>query len=574
MSNQADFETIIVGAGPAGLQLGYFLEKAGRSYVILETNTEAGSFFKTHPRHRKLLSINKVNVGREQTDFKLRHDWNCLLTNPGDEMPYSGYSDEYFPDADTLVRYLGDFARRFELNIHFERCVETVERGSDGDFRVACQDGSNYRGKRLVIASGLFKPWMPDIPGIDLAEGYEDMSVDPKDFTGQTVLILGKGNSALETANNLLAHATYIHLSSPEPMKLAYDTHFVGHARSVNGVFHDSYLLKSQNGILDGPTHSITKLPSGKFQVRWSAIHTEVESEIEQFEYDRVIRCTGFQMDTDIFGDGCKPELRSCGRLPAMTGRWESTNVPGLFFAGTMMQGIDYKKSQSSFIHGFRYNVRTLFHILEERDHGQELPHADVACTPKAIADKLLWRANNCSSLWQQIGFLCDVAVLPKNGQGEVRWYYDLNQQLVRESSWAQDPDCEYYVSMMTYGPGVGNPNFEGTAFNHPHMHPYDHDKQCGDLVTEIHPVLKHFKGAEMQIEYHMRTDFLTDWDSDFYRNPLLEFLEWDLLGGERPTWARPQTRELIRNADMRFSDVLINGQSLSSKRSRVATAN
>ncbi len=561
-----NFETLIVGAGPAGLQLAYFLEKAGRSYVVLEANDQAGSFFRDYPRHRMLLSINKINVGREQTDFKLRHDWNCLLTHAGDEMPFGDYSDEYFPKADTLVRYLGDFAERFGLNIIYRSAVETIEKEGES-FEIRCQAGTTYTAKRVVVASGLFKPWMPDIPGIELAEGYEEMSVDPKDFTGQTVLILGKGNSALETANNLLAHASYIHLSSPQPMKLAYDTHFVGHARSVNGVFHDSYLLKSQNGILDGPTHSIARLPNGKFRVRWSAIHTEVESEIEQFEYDRVIRCTGFQMDRSIFGDSCKPALRSCGRLPAMTGRWESTNVPGLFFAGTMMQGIDYKKSQSSFIHGFRYNVRTLFHILEERDHRQALPHDEIECSPSAIADKLLERANNCSSLWQQIGFLCDVVLLPKDGRGKALWYYDLNQQLVREGEWGQDPCYDYYISMMTYGPGVGHPNFKGTAFNHPHMHPYDHDKQCGDLVTEIHPVLKHFKGDELQVEYHMRTDFLTDWDSDFYRNPLLEFLEWDLRGGERPTGNRPQTRELIRDGDMRFSDVLINGESLGNRR-------
>jgi hypothetical protein len=423
------------------------------------------------------------------------------------------------------------------------------------------------------MAAGLFKPWVPDIPGIELAERYDEMSVDPKDFTGQTVLILGKGNSALETANNLLAHASYIHISSPKPIKLAYDTHFVGHARSVNGVFHDSYLLKSQNGILDGPTHSITKLPSGKFCVRWSAIHTEVEEEIEQFEYDRVLCCTGFQMDTDVFGPNCKPAMRHCGRLPLLTGGWESANIPGLYFAGTMMQAIDYKKSQSSFIHGFRYNVRTLFHLLEERYQGVSFPNDRIECTPKALAEQVLARANNCSSLWQQIGFLCDVVKLPKDKVGEVEWLYDLNQQYVRESDWANDPECEYYISMMTYGPGVGHPNFKGTAFDHPHMHPYSHEKQCGDLVTEIHPVIRHYKGPELQVEYHVRSDFLTDWDSDFYRTPLVEFLEWNLADGETPDWARPQTRELIRDADMRFSDVIIDGQSLAHKRRSVSAA-
>jgi len=34
---------IVVGAGPGGLQLGYFLERAGRDYVILERADKAGA---------------------------------------------------------------------------------------------------------------------------------------------------------------------------------------------------------------------------------------------------------------------------------------------------------------------------------------------------------------------------------------------------------------------------------------------------------------------------------------------------------------------------------------------------
>ena len=36
------WEYIVIGAGPAGLQMGYFLEKAGRNYVILERANVSG----------------------------------------------------------------------------------------------------------------------------------------------------------------------------------------------------------------------------------------------------------------------------------------------------------------------------------------------------------------------------------------------------------------------------------------------------------------------------------------------------------------------------------------------------
>ena len=43
----------------------------------------------------------------------------------------------------------------------------------------------------LIMATGIAKPNKPDFPGQEYVEGYEDMSTDPEDFEGQSVLILG-----------------------------------------------------------------------------------------------------------------------------------------------------------------------------------------------------------------------------------------------------------------------------------------------------------------------------------------------------------------------------------------------
>ena len=53
---------LIIGAGPAGLQLAYFLQKAGRDYHLLEAGQGPGTFFRTFPRHRQLISSNKVHT--------------------------------------------------------------------------------------------------------------------------------------------------------------------------------------------------------------------------------------------------------------------------------------------------------------------------------------------------------------------------------------------------------------------------------------------------------------------------------------------------------------------------------
>ena len=45
---------------------------------------------------------------------------------------------------------------------------------------------------RLIIATGIAKPNIPNLVGMEHVDGYETMSLNPDDYEGQTVLILGE----------------------------------------------------------------------------------------------------------------------------------------------------------------------------------------------------------------------------------------------------------------------------------------------------------------------------------------------------------------------------------------------
>jgi len=60
-------ETIIVGAGPGGLQLAHLMMDAGRDVLVLEREEDSGGSFRHLPVFRKLISINKVGVDGDQT---------------------------------------------------------------------------------------------------------------------------------------------------------------------------------------------------------------------------------------------------------------------------------------------------------------------------------------------------------------------------------------------------------------------------------------------------------------------------------------------------------------------------
>ena len=83
------------------------------------------------------------------------------------------------------------------------------------------------------------------------------------------------------------------------------------------------------------------------------------------------------------------------GRYPKLSNCWE-TNTENLFYIGTSMAAID-KQSASGFIHGFRYNIRTLFNLLEKRYFGESLPHAVLPSKDlQSITQKVIGKILTC----------------------------------------------------------------------------------------------------------------------------------------------------------------------------------
>src|SRR4051812_43597262 len=186
-------EYMVVGAGPAGVQMGYFLEMAGRDYLILEGKDRAGAFFAEQPRRRMLISLNKKHNWFEEPDFNLRYDWNTLLTHDF-SFPFGPYSDDLYPHADTIVKYLVDFAAHFNLKIQYHTRITSIvplENGEKG-FHLTDNQGREYWCRCLVMGTGAVKPDIPDLPGIELAEGYEDWILEnPERYNNKRVLVMG-----------------------------------------------------------------------------------------------------------------------------------------------------------------------------------------------------------------------------------------------------------------------------------------------------------------------------------------------------------------------------------------------
>lgn len=496
---------VIVGAGAAGLQLAYFLQRSGHRYVVLEAEDEVGSFWHRQPRSRQLISFNRVHSIYDDPELQLRWDWNSLLTAEY-EMPFRDYSRRLYPRAEEMARYLRDFAGRYQLNIRFHAKVARISQEAGLRFTLELEDGSVYRCPILVIATGIATPNVPPIPGIEHVEGYETVPMDPAGFEGQRVLIIGKGNSGFEVADAILDAAAIVHLASPRPIRFAWNTRHPGDLRAHSTRILDTYQLKLLNGLLDA--HVIRIVPeNGKFLVSVAYVHADGEQ--ETFCYDRVVRCAGFRFDDSLFDPDCRPLLDDTGRLPAMTSAWESTSIPNLFFAGTLMQARDFRRASSAFIDGFRYNVRTLHAMLVARVSGQPLNAAAISVEAQALTEAVSARVSRSSGLWAQFGFLCDVLVV--DGNGMARHYRELPRDYVHDSELGLNE--HYYTISLEWGP------WNGDVFaieRHP-----AHDRAHTNVF--LHPIVRRFRYDELIAVHHILEDLLGmyrgDGESGFVRN-------------------------------------------------------
>ena len=516
---------VIIGAGPAGLQLAALLEADGkRDYLVLEGADAPGAFFTRFPRHRQLISINKPHTGTDDPELNLRLDWNSLLSDDP-TLRFTSYTERYFPDADVLVRYLADFAAKSGVKVKYHARVARVSRGAGG-FTLTTEQGETFRARRVIVATGVSKAYRPEIPGFELAEGYDRMSVDPRDFLDQRVLIIGKGNSAFETAENLMETTTLIHLAGPSSIRMAWRTHYVGHLRAVNNNFLDTYQLKSANAILDGTVQRIERDGAG-FKVTFS--FSRVHEVVKELPYDRVLACTGFAFDPAIFDDTCRPALVIRDRFPAQTAEWESVNVPGLYFAGTLSQERDFKRSTSGFIHGFRYAVRALHKILERRYGDTPWPAEKLDGTPVSMTDAIIARINRTSALWQQFGFLADVVTV---AGADARYHDEVPVAYFEQTGlYTADHDYEHaFVVTLEYGP------------EHDQVDPFDItvSRVAQDMVGQahdaayLHPVVRYHRAGRVVATHHLAENLENRWNRPgVHVAPLAAFLDRCLTGAE-----------------------------------------
>tara|TARA_Y100000385_G_scaffold66934_1_gene66705 strand:+ start:18599 stop:20236 length:1638 start_codon:yes stop_codon:yes gene_type:complete len=499
-----NYKYIIIGAGPAGLQMAYFLNQAKVDYLVIEKSNVAGSFYSNFPIHRNLISINKKYNYFTEEEFNLRHDWNSLLSdNP--KLKFTEYSDELFPSADDLFKYFQDFSESWGLNIQYNTEVLQIKKNAKGNFIIHTKHQA-LEAEVLLMGTGVVKQHMPkEIDGIELTTPYKDIQLNLDLYKNKRVGIIGGGNSAFEAADSLSNAAAFVHIFLKTKVKLAYESHFVGDVRAKYTNIFDLYQLKSLHAVLKPRIKVIEKLDNGCLGTRheYDYPDSNVKGTLKLTrEYDYIFNCTGFKYThDDLFDASIKPDTILDNKFYALNPNWESSNVSNLYVIGTGMQAID-RQASSGFIHGFRYNIRTLSQLLLAQFENKPYPSELVKVEPfQQFLKQLYNRFSIGDAIFQLYGFLGDFLEYNPT-EKTVSWKKDLP---INHALKTIDPSKKTLLLTLEFG-FDNYPNQSSLDFMGP-SDPHNTDKSAF-----LHPIIRYYYKNEVK-EFHFGDSLLGRWD-------------------------------------------------------------
>jgi cation diffusion facilitator CzcD-associated flavoprotein CzcO len=177
-------DVVVIGAGPAGLAVGACLRKAGLDFIILEKDHQVASSWRRHYERLHLHTVKQLS-----------------------SLPYVPFPAAYprYVPRHLLVEYLDSYAAHFDLKPRFGDAARSVRR--NGNDWLVQGTSSSISARYIVIASGSnTEPVTPSVPGIETFRGKVIHSADyvnAKPFAGQSVLVIGMGNTGAEVALDL-----------------------------------------------------------------------------------------------------------------------------------------------------------------------------------------------------------------------------------------------------------------------------------------------------------------------------------------------------------------------------------
>jgi putative flavoprotein involved in K+ transport len=318
-----DLQVAVVGAGQAGLAIGYFLRHQGGRFVIFDRSGQVAPAW-----HQRWDSLTLFTPRR-------------FSGLPGFSFP--GDPDGY-PTRGEVIAYLDRYAETFELPIELDSEVKRLDRGDDGRFRLEL-DGRAVTADQVVVATGPFQtPYVPKLAE-RLSDVFQTHAVGyrrPDQVPSGTALVVGGGNTGFQIAKELSAtHNVALSIGSrqtPLPQRLLGRDLFwwLTKARILDKTIESRLgrKLSTRDTLIGSSPRELRR----RYGVELKPRLVDADGGRARFqdgselEVNSVIWATGYRPDYSWIN---LPLVDKNGRLRHRRG---VTDVPGLYFLGLTWQ--------------------------------------------------------------------------------------------------------------------------------------------------------------------------------------------------------------------------------------------
>ena len=181
----SEYDLIIVGAGPAGISGSLAAKKHRLNFLLLEQDTLGGAVF-TYPRSK------------------------VIMTSPM-ELPLEGKVKLSETSKHVLLSMWQNIVEKYSIPLHENSRVETILNTGNG-FEVITSEDRHYTSSSILLAIGRRgSPRKLNVPG-EAMEKVAYRLLEPETITGKNILVVGGGDSAVESAL-LLADENHVTIS-------------------------------------------------------------------------------------------------------------------------------------------------------------------------------------------------------------------------------------------------------------------------------------------------------------------------------------------------------------------------
>jgi putative flavoprotein involved in K+ transport len=189
-------DTVVIGAGQAGLAMSYCLTERGIEHVVLERDRIAHAW----------------RTQRWDSFCLVTPNWQCRL--PG--FPYAGDEPEGFMPRDEIVAYIEAYARSFDAPVREGVEAKRLAFARDRrEFTLTTADGE-MTARRVVVAAGGYH--VPKVPRMaerlppTLVQLHSSQYRNPEALPPGAVLVVGTGQSGCQIAEDLHLAGREVHL--------------------------------------------------------------------------------------------------------------------------------------------------------------------------------------------------------------------------------------------------------------------------------------------------------------------------------------------------------------------------